>query len=579
MTDRFDSSLGRRALGANLLRVAALLGLRTVGGSSLLALGACAADGSAGSGEPLPPTGTGELPSDLAAPPADSDDVDVSQVPLRYVEAETVIVGSGYGGAVVAKRLAEKGKKVLMLEMGRLWNQPGPDGKVFCSTAKPDGRAMWFRDKLFLGGLMPIDLDIPIANQAGVLDVVPSPNMNVFCGRGVGGGSLVNLAMLVTPPRDVLKRAMPMVDADVMLATYYPRALRVLGGNTVRRAWWNNTPWYQYSRVGRAAAEAAGFQTEFLTSGYDYTYMEKEEAGTAPASALGVDAGFGNNYGKGSVDKNYLADAIGTGNLTIESQHIVREVRRDARGKFVVAVNAIDVAGKLVERKEIACTHLFLCGGSMGTSQLLTRARDTGTLDALSPAIGTKWGPNSDIFTMRGNQLWNPTGDKISAVPATGFRTVDQDGKAVFSMDIPFPIGIETFISFSIVMTENPEGGKFVYNPVTDQAELKWDKGQNDPAVKSARFVFDKLNAANLTSYKPEMFRGQELLDNTTYHPVGGCPMGEATDDYGRVRGYERLYIADGSLIPASIVSNPALTVAALAERNIERIMTEDYKI
>jgi cholesterol oxidase len=570
MSTRSDNHLGRRALGLNLLRTAAALGLRTVGGAQLLSAA------SALSGCDATPDAAAASPN---ATSSDFNDIGASSVPLTHVDADTVVVGTGYGGAVVAKRLSEKGKSVLMLEMGRLWNTPGPDGKIFCSTSKPDGRAMWFQDKLVLGGLMPIDLDIPVPRQAGALDVVESPNMSVYCGRGVGGGSLVNLAMLVTPPKDVLQRAMPMVDANAMLSTYYPRALAMLRGNTVRRDWWDRTDWYQYSRVGHAAAKGAGFDAQFLVSGYDYGYMEKEDDGTAPASALGVDAGFGNNYGKQSVDKNYLADALATGRVTIESLHIVREVRRDPNGKYVVSVNVIDIAGNLVERKEITCTRLFLCGGSMGTSQLLVRARETGTLENLNKAVGTGWGPNSDIFVMRLNQLWNATGDKISAVPATGFRTVDHKGKAVFSMDIPYPIGVETFISFNIVMTENPESGTFVYNPISDKAELVWHKGQNDPAVASARFVFDKLNTQNLSTYVPELFRGQELLDNTTYHPVGGCPLGAATDDFGRVLGYDNLYVADSSLFPRSVVSNPALTVAALSERNIERIMSEDYHI
>jgi cholesterol oxidase len=169
---------------------------------------------------------------------------------------------------------------------------------VFCSVGAPDGRAMWFRDKLEMGGLMPIDIDIPIARQAGVLDVVQVPNMNVYCGRGVGGGSLVNMAMLVTPPRDVLARTLPALDVDEMLKTYYPRALAMLRGNTVRREFFESTPWYQYARVGYAASRAAGFASEMLTSGYDYAYMEQEAAGAVPTSALGGEAGFGNNHGK-----------------------------------------------------------------------------------------------------------------------------------------------------------------------------------------------------------------------------------------------------------------------------------------
>jgi cholesterol oxidase len=550
----------RRTFGARLLGAAALCGLRNVGSSSFLSgaslLGGCAERGT----NPL-------------------EAQDAAFVPLVRDQADVIVIGTGYGGAVVAKRLGESGASVLMLEMGRLWDTPGRDGKIFCGVDAPDGRAMWFRDKLVLGGLMPLDIDIPVARQAGILDVVQGPNMAVYCGRGVGGGSLVNMAMLVTPPRDVLARTFPQLDVDAMLRTYYPRALGVLRGNSVRRAFWERTPWYQYSRVGHAASTAAGFDAQFLTSGYDYAYMEREEAGTVPGSALNHEAGFGNNYGKQSVDKNYLADAVATGNVSIASLHIVRELRRDPSGVYVVSANAIDEAGNLLARKEITCKYLFLCGGSMGTSQLLVRARETGTLENLNDAVGTQWGPNSDIFVMRGNSLWNPTGDRISTVPATGFRTVDRQGKAVFSMDIPFPLGVETFVSFNIVMTENPEAGRFVYNPLTDAAELAWHAEQNAPAVASARFVFDKINQANATDYFSGLLLGTDFLDNTTYHPVGGCPLGTATDDYGRLRGYDKLYVADSSLIPRGIVANPALTVAALAERNIERIIAEDFRV
>lgn len=52
--------------------------------------------------------------------------------------------------------------------------------------------------------------------------------------------------------------------------------------------------------------------------------------------------------------------------------------------------------------------------------------------------------------------------------------------------------------------------------------------------------------------------------------------LGRATDDYGRARGYSRLYVVDGSLVPGSIGVNPFVTITALAERNMTRILAED---
>src|SRR5262245_26757798 len=42
-----------------------------------------------------------------------------------------LIIGSGYGGAVAALRLTQAGHHVHIVEMGRAWDTPGGDGKIF----------------------------------------------------------------------------------------------------------------------------------------------------------------------------------------------------------------------------------------------------------------------------------------------------------------------------------------------------------------------------------------------------------------------------------------------------------------
>jgi choline dehydrogenase-like flavoprotein len=64
-----------------------------------------------------------------------------------------------------------------------------------------------------------------------------------------------------------------------------------------------------------------------------------------------------------------------------------------------------------------------------------------------------------------------------------------------------------------------------------------------------------------------------------TVHPLGGCPMGDdparsVVDDAGAVRGHPGLYVLDGSIVPTSLGVNPSKTIAALAERGVDRIVS-----
>ena len=52
-------------------------------------------------------------------------------------------------------------------------------------------------------------------------------------------------------------------------------------------------------------------------------------------------------------------------------------------------------------------------------------------------------------------------------------------------------------------------------------------------------------------------------------------PARGVTDDQGRVHGYDGLYVLDGSIVPTALGVNPSKTIAALAERGVERLLTE----
>src|SRR6476659_11244576 len=87
----------------------------------------------------------------------------------RKDEYATIVVGSGYGGAITAARLAEAGRPVCLLERGREWI-PGE----FPDTGK--GLAAAVRRK---------------SNPLGLFDYYLCKDIDVLKGSGLGGTSLI----------------------------------------------------------------------------------------------------------------------------------------------------------------------------------------------------------------------------------------------------------------------------------------------------------------------------------------------------------------------------------------------------
>ncbi|MFF6956089.1 GMC oxidoreductase [Streptomyces sp. NPDC008317] len=511
----------------------------------------------------------------LSATPASAAQAE----PAATTFSPAIVIGSGYGGAVAALRLGQRGVTTTVLEMGRLWDTPAADGKIFCNTSSPDQRSMWFRSRTEapLATFLWLDLvNKDITPYPGVLDRVHYGDMSVYVGRGVGGGSLVNGGMAVTPSRAYFEEVLPQVDSTAMYSTYFPRATSMLGVNTVDPAWFESTEWYQFARVSRDQAHSAGLSTTFVPNVYDFSYMKAEAAGTATKSALDQEVIYGNNHGKRSVDKTYLASALGTGHVTIETLSRVRAVRRAADGTYVLTVDRIDLTGAVVETREVGCRYLFLAAGSLGSTEILVRARETGTLPRLNASVGTAWGGNGNIMLARANYLWNPTGAHQSTIPVMGIDDWSNASNPVFAEIAPLPIGFETWISLYLAITKNPERGTFSYDAATDSARLNWTLAQNQPSVKAAKTLFDRINRKQGTIYRYDLFGGNKAFaDDFCYHPLGGLPLGRATDAYGRVSGYDHLYVTDSSLIPGSIGVNPFVTITALAERLMDSALAE----
>ncbi|MFG2522112.1 GMC oxidoreductase [Streptomyces sp. NPDC048527] len=495
--------------------------------------------------------------------------------PGAHVRA--LVVGTGYGGSVAALRLAQAGVDVHMIEMGMAWDTPGPDGKIFANTTSPDARSYWLRTKTkqplsnFLG--FPLDKDVP--RYTGILDAEEMGGIIVYQGRGVGGGSLVNGGMAVTPKRENFGAILPSVDAAEMYATYYPRANAALGVGTVDPAWFESAECYQFARVGRKHAQRSGFPFVFVPDVYDWDYMKQEAAGTAPKSALAGEILYGNNYGKKSLQKTYLAQAKATGKVSISPLHKVTSVAPASGGGYTVVIDQIDTTGTTIATKTVTADRVFFAAGSVGTSKLLVKLKATGALPALNGEVGKGWGDNGNVMCGRANHLWDPTGKVQASIPCGGIDNWAAGG--AFAEVAPLPTGIETYASFYLSITNTPHRAEFSWNAQAGKADLNWQTAWKQTSIDMAKTIFDKINAKEGTIYRTDLFGTYKIWgDHLTYHPLGGAVLNKATDNYGRLYGYAGLYVIDGSLIPGNTSVNPFVTITALAERNIEKIIATD---
>ena len=98
-------------------------------------------------------------------------------------------------------------------------------------------------------------------------------------------------------------------------------------------------------------------------------------------------------------------------------------------------------------------------------------------------------------------------------------------------------------------------------------------------AIIEAGVTFSKTVWARF--FTPVLTWTRPLRRNGTVHPLGGCILGADEtkgvtsadrENFGEVFGYKGLYVADGSLVPTALGSNPTATISALSEMVAEGI-------
>ena len=215
----------------------------------------------------------------------------------------------------------------------------------------------------------------------GILDRMDFENIRIYLGRGVGGGSLVNGGMAVSPRREYFEEIFPNLDSTLFFNKYFPLAHSELDTTIIPEEYYNSSSYYKFSRKGEEQAKKAGYKTLKIPSSYDFNYIQMEEKNEVPKSALDNEVIYGNNHGKNDLTKNYLKKALETGNVTILALHKAEQIIQLSNGQYKIKVNKINTRGTTIETFHFLTNKLFLGAGSIGTTELLLKSVAMNTLN------------------------------------------------------------------------------------------------------------------------------------------------------------------------------------------------------
>ena len=516
---------------------------------------------------------------------------------------DVVVIGSGFGGAVTACRLAQSGAKVLVLERGRRWTTEtyprAHDDPWLYSPSQPQRKNGW-------------------------LDVRHFRHMVVAQGAGVGGGSLCYSSVILPPNPQIFDEGWPAPIQFEDLQRFFDLVRRMLGVRTIPEG--QRTTRNHLLRDGAVATGqdkrlfdaplAISFdddldtQTEGMLESIQ-TKAKRNEHGKWQGSCTHLgncDIGC-NVQAKNTLDLNYLASAENWG-ADIRPLHIVRCITPDSNGYCVSYDRIAD--GKLIGGS-VEANRVVMAAGSLGSTELLLRCRDQfQTLPKLSQALGKNWTPNGNVLTPAiyadGAKVRQSTGPTISAglnysdgSSSDGSYVIEDDGfpnvlfnamragadRGWLSMAgwsrpgrmIPSRDDAKLLSNVMVWLgAGRDEGGgtmrltRSLLTPWQKKLNLAWNP---ESAIQIVETILERhralTEATGGTLKVPKLWRWFRTM--ITVHPLGGCAMADSIDSgvvnhRGEVFEYPGLYVCDGAMIPKAIGLNPSLTIAAIAERN-----------
>lgn len=521
---------------------------------------------------PTPPkTGVQSFTDQLTTARHRLDVPEIFRAPKRIAShTDVIVIGTGFGGSVSALRLGQSGATVAMLERGSRWPRD-PWRRIHASDTLLDGRGIWHKHsfKNLAGITQPVD------RFGGVLDDTEHENLRVRRGAAVGGGSIVFTGVLLEPPKEYFEHLFGgTVSQKEMHDTWYPKARTMLKASPMPKDIYNSAP-FGHSRVWDSNASRAGYTPEPLDGIWDWNVVRSELQWRSRRSATIGESNYGNaNGAKYDLTLNYLPEAGRTGRVTVHHWHVVDRIGQDSRGRYTVDIRVVDPTGKTREKKTVTCDRLVLGAGSIGTSELLVRAQSEGTLKNLDDSVGDGFGTNGDAAMV---QFLSLSPGLTQASPSAS-TILDKSLDLPARMENWYTLGLQVNAGIigSLGMVMDPKRAKFVYSAAKDDVIVDWPKDGNKATEEVLRIMQNRIAEANGHGVGVPPLGVPDVGTSFTAHPLGGAVIGEATDNYGRVKGHPGLYVMDGAAIPGSTgTANPSLTITALAERNIAKVISD----
>ncbi|MEO3867439.1 GMC family oxidoreductase [Nonomuraea sp. B12E4] len=508
---------------------------------------------------------------------------------------DVLVVGSGFGGAIAAYHLSAGGARVVVLERG-----PWLTGEDFEHDFK-------------LG-----------SSYTRAFDFVVGDGMSVLGGNCVGGGSVVYFAAMPRAPRFVFERhgsiGRRMWPAAVSRSTLDPWYDRVAESIPVTTQDWNDVT-YAGGLWAAACAHSGRTANPVPVAIDNDTCVNCNWM----MSGCRFDA-------KRSLLTNYLPAAIAHG-TQVRPLHEVQRVSRTDDGYYRVHYDLIDdedyrlrSAGGTIDAKIVV-----LAAGAGATPVILQRSE--AELGSMPHAVGRYFSGNGERLNTAVFDE-DKVREVLGLSRAGGLAyEANQIGKGPtvanwdrldgslpeytrYSLEqLYFPPGLGTVLaqvppegdgptwfgvrkkemlarwrSWLIIfqMIEDDNEGVFGPPPATGNADrlsqqmlgvgsLRYNPSETtlrawamaDAEVKE---ILERDGLATVTAWT------NDVIGAYTVHPLSSCRIGDdpatsALDDRHEVRGHPGIFVTDGSAVPGALTVNPAMTIAALAERAVPAIV------